>query len=102
MLKLSEYRIMLPCYKDEEDSPKQMEQACCKLTEIDMCTVIIGGLSQNLATAYWSAKGQHFPLWVKELLVDLTPMELAVNTTKAKIKKSMVKAAGKAPINNHS
>ena len=75
-----------------------MEQADCKLTEIDMCTAIISGVSQDLATVYWAAKGTYLTLRVKILLADMAPMELAVNATKANIDKIVSKAAGLTPL----
>ena len=52
ILELSKYLTLLPCYKDKEGSPFEMEQANRKLTEMDICTAINSGLSQDLDTVY--------------------------------------------------
>ena len=97
MLELRKYLTQLPCYKDEEGSPVGMERANRKFIEMDMGTVIISVPFYHFATAYWAAKGAHFPLYIETFLFDLTLMELTANATKAKINKITSKAAGLTP-----
>ena len=97
MIELSKYLTLLSCFADKEGSPAQMEQAYRKLTEMDICIIIISTLPQDLVTAYLAKKCQHFPVCVKIILVDLTPMKLEPNATKTKIDSIMVKSTCTAP-----
>ena len=87
MSKLNVYLSYVPCQKDEDSSPWQMERAGKKLNEMDMFTAIIGILSVDLATTYWAEKGSsHFPLGVKTLIEDLIPKEVQVKAQKPRLK----------------
>ena len=76
MVELNNYMKLLPCWKDEEDSPSQLARADTPFTSIEMCMHILNALPFPLATAYWAMKGaKHCPVDVDELRRDLILVE---------------------------
>ena len=65
----------LPCMKHMEDSPAALPQMNVPFSEMEMCTNVIAALPQEISTAYWAAKGQHFPVCLKTLGDDLKMVE---------------------------
>ena len=97
MVELNNYLPLLPCWKDEENSPEALTRADVPFPPIEMCMIIINALPFALASAYWAMKGaKHCPIDVEELKKDLMLVEPNVNRF-AKLTEQVRKVGGKIP-----
>ena len=75
-VQMNKYRAYLPCLKNEEGSPQAMTRASTPLTDVELCPILLTGLLQTVATAYWAYKGHgHFPTNVEAMKRDLAVIE---------------------------
>ena len=88
----------LPCMKHVESSPAQWPTMNLLFLEIEMCIHVIATLPMNLAVAYWTSKGQHFPVCLKTLGDDLKLVEAQVNRSQ-RMMDDVRKHAGLPPRN---
>lgn len=83
VLQLNEYLSMLPCLKHCKDSPAGMPHANVKLTELELCPIILSGIPTSLSLPYWANKGLfHFAIEVGPLVDELEAIEPQVAASK--------------------
>ena len=75
VLQLNEDLGMLPCLK-HRNSPAGMPHANVKLTELELCPIILSGIPTSLSLPYWANKGLfHFTIEVAPLVDELEAIE---------------------------
>ncbi len=71
------YLKLMPCLKEEEDSPAAMKRMDVPFDEIEMCMIILRAIPFGLSMAYWANKGfGHFLMETRALTDDLALIKL--------------------------
>ena len=86
--KMNGYVKFLPCLKDVDGSPAQLERMDKPFMDLALCNIVLQAILYPFVSAYWANKGDHhFPVDIKVMAKDLALIKPKFKCTQGFIEK---------------